>query len=225
MGTIFITATGTDIGKTYVATQLIRHARAGGGAVDALKPVVTGFDPARPEASDPAHLLAALGRPTTPDEIARVSPWRFAAPLSPDLAAAREGRTLDFDALIEFSRKVVSALSGTLFIEGIGGIMVPLDARHTVLDWMSALNVPLVLVTGSYLGSISHTLTCLEVLRARGLTIRVIVVNETRASYVSLADTISSVSRFAGTVPIMALPRSESPTTLAKMDNIISILQ
>lgn len=207
MSAIFITATGTDIGKTYLATEMIRYFRRIGRPVDALKPVVTGFDPARPEASDTGRLLAALGRPITPDEVARVSPWRFAAPLAPDLAAGREGRTLDFDVLVEFSRHAIRNHAGTLLIEGIGGIMVPLDTRHTVLDWMSALNVPVVLVTGSYLGSISHTLTCIEVLRQRELAIRAVVVNETGDSTVTIEDTIKSVAGLANAIPVQRLLR------------------
>jgi len=89
MSAIFITATGTDIGKTFVAAGLIRHWRAAGRTVEALKPVVTGFDPAAAAASDPGVLLTALGRPVTPAEIDSLAPWRFTAPLSPDMAARR----------------------------------------------------------------------------------------------------------------------------------------
>src|SRR5204863_9804111 len=80
MTAVFVTATGTDIGKTFLAAGLIRHCRAGNRMVDALKPVATGFDPGAPEWTDTGLLLAALGRPVTPAEIARVSPWRYAAP-------------------------------------------------------------------------------------------------------------------------------------------------
>ena len=225
MGAIFITATGTDIGKTYVASGLIRQLRAQGRAVDALKPVVTGFDPAQPRASDTASLLAALGRPITPDEIARISPWRFSAPLSPDLAAKRERRRLDFDALVDFSRRAVRGHVGTLLIEGIGGVMVPLDARHTVLDWMSALGAPVVLVAGSYLGSISHTLTGLDVLRRRGLGILAIVINETPGSTVTVAQTIESVSQFAEAIPVIDLARQRADSESVAFDRIMARLQ
>jgi dethiobiotin synthetase len=220
MSAVFITATGTDVGKTFVATALIRHFQAKNEAVDALKPVVTGFDPAHAEASDTGRLLAALGRATTPDEIARVSPWRFAAALSPDLAAAREGRSLDFDQLVDFCRNAKRGHAGKLLIEGIGGVMVPLDVRHTVLDWMSALEVPLLLVAGSYLGSISHTLTCLEVLKRRELYVRAVVVNETPGSTVTVAETIESVARFAQPIPVLALPRSPAGVTGASIEQI-----
>ena len=133
----------------------------------ALKPVVSGYDPSVVETSDPAVLLAALGRPVAADEVERIAPWRFRAPLSPDLAAARENRAIDFAELIAFSRRAVEAEKGMLFIEGVGGIMLPLDADRTVLDWMAALQIPVLLVVGGYLGTISHTLTALDVLAQR----------------------------------------------------------
>jgi dethiobiotin synthetase len=208
--TAFVTATGTDVGKTFVTAGLIRHFRTAGRAVEAFKPVVSGFDPATPALSDPGMLLAALGRKVTTEELDRIAPFRFAAPLSPDIAARREGRTLDFDAVVEFSRRAIDGQSGMALIEGVGGIMVPLDDRHTVLDWMVELRVPVVLVAGSYLGSISHTLTCLDVLQRRELRVPVVVVSETSGSAVPLDETVASISRFAAPVPVIGLPRLAS---------------
>src|SRR5215475_11670515 len=109
MTAVFFTATGTDIGKTFVTTGLIRHFRGAGRAVDAIKPVVSGFDPAAWQDSDPAALLTALGRPVTLDEAERISPWRFAAPLSPDMAAQREGRNIAFAKVVDFCRRAFAA--------------------------------------------------------------------------------------------------------------------
>jgi dethiobiotin synthetase len=212
MSAFFVTATGTDIGKTFVAAGLIRHWRAAGRTVEALKPVATGYEPAAAAASDPGVLLAALGRPVTPTEIERIAPWCFTAPLSPDMAATRENRAVDFDALVAFSRSAIASAKGTFLNEGIGGVMVPLDDRHTVLDWMVALNIPVVLVTGSHLGSLSHTLTSLDALRRRHLVIKALVVNETPGSTVPMADTVTTLRRFAGSTPIVALPRSSTAT-------------
>jgi dethiobiotin synthetase len=203
----FVTSTGTDIGKTFVTAGLIRHLRGAGAVVDALKPVVSGYDSSVVETSDPAVLLKALGKPVSADEIARVAPWRFRAPLSPDVAAAREKRPIDFDALVAFSRRAVDATSGMLFIEGVGGIMVPLDDERTVLDWMAALKIPLLLVVGGYLGTISHSLTALDVLRQRGLTTAAIVVCESERNPVELDDTVASISRFTDGVEVIGLPR------------------
>jgi dethiobiotin synthetase len=212
MTAVFITATGTDLGKTFVAAGLIRHYRQAGRAVGAIKPVMSGYDPGGAESSDAGVLLSALGRAVTPEEIGYISPWRFQAALAPDLAAQREGRTLDFQAVVDFSRQAMAAHKGMLLIEGVGGIMVPLDARHTVLDWMTALRVPLVLVAGSYLGTISHTLTALHVLARRNLTTAAVVVSETAGSTVPLDDTVASIARFADGIDVIALPQ-HTPVT------------
>jgi dethiobiotin synthetase len=210
---IFVTATGTDVGKTFVTAALIRHFRAAGRAVEAIKPVVSGFDPAVLETSDPGMLLAALGRPVTLEEIDRISPWRFTAPLSPDLAAGREGRAIGFDALVDFSRRADKA--GTLLlIEGVGGIMVPLDDKHTVLDWMKALSIPVLVVAGSYLGTISHTLTALHVLAQRNLDIAAVVVSESETGGATLDDTVASIARFAQPLDVIGVPRLPQDTEL-----------
>src|SRR6185503_1762687 len=101
MSSFFITATGTDVGKTFVARGLIRVLRARGRNVAALKPVMSGFEPVEAAGSDGGLLLTALGREPTLEAITAVSPWRFTAPLAPDMAAAREGRTLDYPGLID----------------------------------------------------------------------------------------------------------------------------
>jgi dethiobiotin synthetase len=207
MTAAFVTATGTDIGKTFVTAGLIRHFRGAGRPVEALKPVLSGFDTGHPEASDAAVLLDALGCPSTADEIARISPWRFAAPLSPDMAAAREGRALAYPELVEHCRRALASRRGVLLIEGIGGVMVPLDDHHTVLDWMSLLRIPVLLVAGSYVGTISHTLTALEVLARRNLDIAGVVVSESPASAASLDDTVAAIARFAGAIEVLGVPR------------------
>jgi dethiobiotin synthetase len=205
MTAVFITSTGTDIGKTFIACGLIRHLRDRGRTVDALKPVMTGFLPREVETSDAGRLLSALGRPSTMTEIERISPWRFTAPLSPDIAAQREGRRIDFGSLVDFSKNAIESAADVMLIEGIGGVMVPLDERHTVLDWMAALARPIVLVAGNYLGTISHTLTALEVLASRELEVLSVVLSE-RDRSTPLADNADTIARLAK-VEIMTVPR------------------
>ena len=207
MSAYFVTSTGTDIGKTFVTAGLIRYLREAGQAVHALKPVVSGYDPSVVETSDPAVLLNALGKSIDAGTIAAMAPWRFRAPLSPDLAAARESRSIDFDELVAFSAKEIDAANGILFIEGVGGIMVPLDAARTVLDWMAALQIPLLLVVGGYLGTISHTLTALDVLATRHLKVAAIVVSESERNPIELDDTVASIARFAHGVGVVGMPR------------------
>ena len=204
MPAFFVTATGTDIGKTYVTAGLVRACKRKNRAVSALKPLASGFDPLSPESSDPYALMEAMDIPAT--NLERISPWRFAAPLSPDMAAAREGRTIDLADVEGYCREAI-ATHETLFIEGVGGVMVPLTARHTVLDWMANLRAPLILVTGSYLGTLSHTLTALDVVLRRELLVACIVVNETEGSTVPLADTAATIARFSGGITVATLPR------------------
>jgi len=207
MSAVFITATGTDIGKTFVTAGLIRHVGASGGAIGAIKPIVSGFDPQAWQSSDSAVLLAALGRPVALVEVEAISPWRFKAPLSPDLASRREGRDIVFQDVVEFCRKSIAANRGMLLIEGVGGVMVPLDDRRTVLDLMSVLRIPVVLVAGSYVGTISHTLTALEIMARRNLDLAAVVVSESSKSAASLEDTVATIARFADAIEVIALPR------------------
>ena len=210
MTAIFVTSTGTDVGKTFVTAGLIRHLRGAGRTAEALKPVVTGFDPEMAANSDPGVLLTAMNRPASIEEIEKISPWRYRAALSPEMAARREGRPLDFTLLGEFSLRAVLTRRDVLFIEGVGGIMAPLDEDHTVLDWMMILRLPLILVAGSYLGSISHTLSALDALLRRELTVLTIVVSETEGSTVPLDDTVASIQRFANPIGVLPVPRVAS---------------
>lgn len=205
MTTLFVTSSGTGIGKTFVTAQLTRELCATGCRVRALKPVASGFDAADPGSSDTAVLLEAQGLSSTPTNVSVTSPWRFRAPLSADLAAAREGRTIDFDELVAFCR-APSSFDVTL-IEGIGGVMAPLDAEHTVLDWIAALDVPTLLVVGSYLGTLSHSLTAAAVLRERSVVIAGVVVSESSEQPMPAEETAGVLTRFLAPVAVRVLPR------------------
>lgn len=213
MAAIFVTGTGTAIGKTFLCERLIHALRGHGLVVDALKPVITGYECSALATSDVGRLLAALGAPLDDAHADRIAPWRFRLPQSPNVAAAREGRLVDFDALVAFSRERTAAtVDGVLIIEGVGGVMVPLDATHTVLDWIAALPVAVVLVSGSYLGSLSHTLTAFEVLRKRGVVPSTIVVDETPGSTVTVEDTCASLAGFTAPSVVLPLRHASDPS-------------
>jgi dethiobiotin synthetase len=202
---IFITATGPDVGETFVVAALVRHLRQIGRAVDAIKPIANGYDPAQAAASDTGILVSALGFAFTPEAIERVSPWRFRAALSPDQAARQEGRSIDVEAVIAYCRNAIERRAGVLLVEGVGGIMTPLDEQRTVLDVMMALRLPLILITGSYAGAVSHTLTALDSLFRRDMSVLATIVNETPGSGMALDDVVASIGRF--TSPVISLPR------------------
>lgn len=225
MSAIFITGTGTEVGKTFVAASLIRHLRQMGRSVEAIKPVVSGFDSDHPAASDPAILLNALGFPATLPNIERISPWRFRAAMSPDAAARQENRRIDVAEVVAFCQSAIKQRQEILLIEGVGGIMVPLNEQRTILDVMMALQLPLILVAGSYLGTISHTLTALDALFRRDLSVLAVIVSETPGATVPLAETVAAIGRFAE--PVIGLPRQPlepgdkpSSGTIAAFDRI-----
>ena len=207
MRSYFVTATGTDIGKTYVTAGIIRAARQAGRQFSAIKPLLSGFNPQNAAGSDPAILLASMGKQITDQNIASITPWRFTAPLSPDMAAAREGRQIDTDALTTFCKAAIETAPETLLIEGVGGVAVPLDATRIVADWIAALRIPTILVAGSYLGTISHTITATETLVVRGISIAAIVLNQSLQDPVPPEETASVLARFLPH-PIHIIPRN-----------------
>jgi dethiobiotin synthetase len=211
---LFVAGTGTDVGKTYVTAALLRALIGAGRAVDALKPLVSGFDEAAPAGSDPAVLLAALGRPVTAEALDRISPWRYAAPLAPNQAAALEGRRIDAEAVIAICKAGIAAGGEALtFVESAGGIMSPLDDALTMLDLAQALPAPVLLVAGSYLGTISHTLTAVEVIRAAGLSLSAVIVNESEQGP-SLRDAVDEIASRLPGVRVARLARGEAGEAL-----------
>lgn len=205
----FITAAGTDLGKTWVTAGLAQALRARGQRVRALKPVMSGYRDADAAASDAGRLLAACGRQPTPANVAAISPWRFAAPLSPDRAAALEGHSIDVGALVDWCRAECARDDAAVLIEGIGGVMAPLDAQHTVRDWIAALGLPTLLVCGTYLGAVSHALTALAALRDRGIVPAAVVLDES-ADGVGLGDSSASLAPHLGGVPLIGVGRDDA---------------
>lgn len=207
----FITSTGTGIGKTLLTAILCHQLTRAGHDVQALKPIMTGFSYDDPH-SDSALILRSLGKLVTHEAIDAISPWRFRAPLSPHMAAWREGGVPALSDVAAFCRQAASR-GGITLAESAGGVMAPLDDHHTMRDFCAALGWPAILVAGSYLGSISHTLTALEALAH--VPVRAIVVSESETSAVPLADTVRSIRLFArGDIPVYTLPRlppSERP--------------
>jgi dethiobiotin synthetase len=198
--TLFITATGTDVGKTFVACALLRELVRRRIAIEPFKPVLSGFTTA--EASDAGRMLRAMGRSLL--DLPKVAPHRFRAPLAPPSAARMEGVELTLETLAALCRR---RMTGPLLIEGAGGVMSPIAEDATNLDLIAALEAPALLVTGSYLGAISHTLTALEAMRARRVEIVAIVVSESEGEAPPLSEIEQALDRFAPGLPRFTAPR------------------
>ena len=131
------------------------------------------------------------------------------------MAARREGRSISLEAVLGVCRAAEG--SGALLVEGVGGVMVPLDGRRGVLDWVAGLGCPAVVVAGTYLGTISHSLTALSVLRARAVPVLALLVSETAGSSVGLAETVAALAEQAAPCPVLPVPRGGGEEAFAQV--------
>jgi dethiobiotin synthetase len=166
---VFVTGTGTAVGKTIVAAALAHSLAAAGVRVAVFKPAVTGLDD--PGEADHELLRRAAGSDQTDAEIA---PYRYGPPASPHLAAALAGAEIEPERLRE-AAAAAAAGADELVCEGVGGLLVPLAADYTVRDLASDLALPLVIAAPPGLGTINHTLLSLEAARSAGLEVEMVV--------------------------------------------------
>ena len=155
---LFITGIGTDVGKTVASAIITKVLRA-----DYWKPAQCGDL----DNSDSIKVARLTGLKTFPEV------YKLLAPMSPHAAADLEGVELSIDK-IEFPKS-----DKTIVVEGAGGVMVPFSSNETYLDLMVKLNLPVVLVTRHYLGSINHTMLSWNVLKTAGLNVVALVISGT----------------------------------------------
>lgn len=172
----FVTGTDTGVGKTFIACGLARILRDRGMRVGVMKPVETGcaWRADELEPSDARLLALAAG---TAQSLSSVCPYRFEAPLAPDLAARQAGRRID-PAVIRDRFRTVAASHDITVVEGAGGLLVPIWERYTMADLAVDLGLPLLVVVASRLGAVSHTLLTLDHARVRGLPVSAYVLNQ-----------------------------------------------
>jgi dethiobiotin synthetase len=140
-----------------------------------------------------------------------------------DQAARREGAWLSARGVAVECSRTIARTRGPLLIEGAGGVMSPLNESETMLDLAAALGLPTVFVCGSYLGAISHALTGLYALSARGLTAALVLVNETPGSPVDLHETAGAVAGHAPHAAVMAIPRDAEGALWAEASRALGI--
>jgi len=162
---IFVTGTDTGVGKTLIAVALLRALVASGQRAAGMKPVSAGFEAGR---SVNADIAAMMGAGNVDVPLADRNPYAFVPAIAPHLAAAEAGVGIDLD-VIEAAYNRVAARSDVVVVEGAGGVAVPLDARHDMLDIAQRLCLPVLLVVGVRLGCLNHALLSAAAISARGL--------------------------------------------------------
>jgi dethiobiotin synthetase len=185
---VFVTGTGTEVGKTVVAAVIARTLAGKGKRVAVFKPAVTGLDELaaggpkggtagdllahrRGNAADHELLRWAAGSEQSDEEIA---PYRYGPPMSPHLAATLAGEEIDPARLVGAARRA-AVDHDVLVCEGVGGLLVPLRDDYLVRDFAAELGLPLVIAASPELGTINHTLLTIEAARAAGLDVSAVV--------------------------------------------------
>jgi dethiobiotin synthetase len=168
---LFVTGTGTGVGKSVVAASIVAALRARGNAVRALKPVITGLDDAPDPDWPPDHELLARAAGCSAAEVALV---RYGPAVSPHFAAELSGFPIDPGELVSSLRAAVAG-GETMIVEGVGGLLVPISGDYDVRRLAHDLGLPLVIAARPWLGTINHTLLTLEAARRASLEIAGVV--------------------------------------------------
>ena len=182
---LFVTGTDTNVGKTVVAAMLA----AGWRDASYWKPIQCGVRPS----TDRRRVARWAGLPPS-----RLLPEAYclALPASPHVAAAAE------NVRIERRRLALRRQPGPVIVEGAGGVLVPLNTRHTMLDLMVWLGLPVVLVARTQLGTINHTLLSLQALRRRGVPVAGLVLHGP-----PVATTTATLRAWGRVTTLIELPR------------------
>lgn len=203
MDGVFVTGTGTEVGKTVVAGVIARTIAGAGRRVSVFKPAVSGLADPGDDLPDHEHLRLAACSGQSDDEIA---PYRFGPAVSPHLAAELEGIAISRTVLAEALGRA-GEVGEFLVCEGVGGFLVPLRPDYLVRDFAVDAGLPCVVVASPGLGTINHTLLTLEAVRNSGLTVSAVVLTpwppEPSAMERSNLETIGRV----GEVPVLTLAR------------------
>jgi dethiobiotin synthetase len=172
---LFVTGTGTGVGKSVVAAAIVAALTARGEKVAAFKPAVSGLDELTPGWPPDHELLASATGWQKPSEVA---PFTFGPAVSPHLAAREAGVQVTLEALT--TAYSAAAASGELIVcEGVGGLMVPLsdDPPLSVLDFAKAIALPAVVATHPGLGTISDTRLTVDRLESEGIAVSAVVIS------------------------------------------------
>jgi dethiobiotin synthetase len=200
---IFVTGTGTSVGKTAVMGALVRILRESGINVGIMKPIATGCHPDKDGTliSEDAEFLQSAAGVRYPPEL--LCPYRYEDPVAPSVAAEKSGRPILLPDIIS-SYFVLIGAHDIVLVEGVGGVLVPLFGGHTVTDLIKMLHLPVLIISANELGTINHTLLTIEHLRQKKIDILGIILNQTSPdvdhSQLTNAESIKSI---AGEVPML----------------------
>lgn len=213
----FITGTDTGVGKTSITAALARAFKEAGDNTGVMKPVETGcvLRDGSLVPQDAVRLKQAAG---ADDPLDLINPYRFSPPLAPYIASMMEGVEIDLE-LIAGRFAQLSQRHDIMFVEGAGGLLVPVTGNKTIADLALKLEIPVVIIANSRLGVINHTLLTAYCARDMGLEIKGIILNNTAPDTDDISRDLNLVEierltglTVFGEIPFIA-PKKEAPFT------------
>ena len=192
---IFITSTGTNLGKTYCTVEIIKKLIKNNVDVNVFKPILSGFNKNKIADSDSYKILEAKGISPNLENIKSITPWIFQQPIAPRVAARKEKKSLIYDEVVKWAKNKIknSNNQSVNIFEGAGGLMVPIESTKTILDLIEDIESKVILVTGNYLGSISHTLSAIRNIQQRNIDLLNVIINNKNVSNIDINDTLKEL--------------------------------
>jgi len=177
---LLITGTDTGVGKTLIATALLRGLASRGVRAVGMKPVAAGCEMADGAlVNEDVTALTAASNVAAPVEL--INPYRFQPSIAPHLAAELAGETISLQRIRD-AYVALAARADRVVVEGAGGFLVPLNEREDIGDLARLLGLPVLLVVGMRLGCLNHALLTAEAVKRRGLKFAGWVANRLDAS-------------------------------------------
>ena len=208
---IYVTGTDTGVGKTLVATSLVRALNDTGHRARGLKPLASGATrTAAGLRNADALALQAEGRPVAPYEL--VNPWCFEPAIAPHLAAAEAGVETTLAALLDWYERATDGCEWTV-VEGAGGWRVPLHPHGYASDLPEALGLPVLLVVGLRLGCLNHARLTFEAIGAGGASFAGWIGNHIDAQFARASENLATLERLLGAPPLVVIPMLDAPET------------
>jgi len=190
----FIIGTDTNVGKTYIASALVKEFVGLGFKTIGMKPVASGcqYNKNHELINEDVTALMKVSNVTSTLDV--MNPYRFIPAIAPHIAAEQAGVSIDLEVIAN-AYQMLTRLAEVVIVEGAGGLLVPLNATQTLADLVKLLNIPIILVVGMRLGCINHALLTIELIKARGLTLAGWVANEIDPTMNMFEDNLSSLQQ------------------------------
>lgn len=218
----FITGTDTDVGKTLVTTALgLRLQQQGQLQMAAMKPVASGCDMTTDGLRNADALL--LQQHLCPQlDYDAINPYRFAPAISPHLAAAEAGQTINLTSL-KATWDSLAANHDCVLVEGVGGWLAPIDSDGTTMaDLAKQLELPVIMVVAIKLGCLNHALLTVEAIKHSGLSLAGWVANLCQPDTLRPKELISTLQNMIDAPHLGTIPMLEKPASTASLQQAAS---